>query len=168
MADDFLLKIRGWYNQFTKAEKKVADYILGSPRKVLFMSITELAEACGVGDTSVFRFCKTMNCKGYQEFKMLLSLSLHEGKQGFGQMESDISPVSYTHLGSIDSWNRGSKIPVHRDGPACLHAAVLQKTDFRADPCGCNDKVAGQLFPVFQNQGAYIALGIQAGPGCPG
>ena len=25
------------------------------------------------------------------EFKMLLSLSLHEGKQGFGQMESDIS-----------------------------------------------------------------------------
>ena len=70
--------------------------------------------------------------------------------------------------GSIDSWNRGSKIPVHRDGPACLHAAVLQKTDFRADPCGCNYKVAGQLFPVFQNQGAYIALGIQAGPGCPG
>ena len=91
MAEDFLLKIRGGYNQFTKAEKKVADYILSSPKKVLFMSITELAEACGVGDTSVFRFCKTMNCKGYQEFKMLLSLSLHEGKQGFGQMESDIS-----------------------------------------------------------------------------
>ena len=30
-------------------------------------------------DTSVFRFCKTMNLKGYQEFKMMLSLSLHEG-----------------------------------------------------------------------------------------
>ena len=83
MAEDFLLKIRGGYNQFTKAEKKVADYILSSPKKVLFMSITELAEACGVGDTSVFRFCKTMNCKGYQEFKMLLSLSLHEGKQRY-------------------------------------------------------------------------------------
>ena len=45
MAEDFLLKIRGGYNQFTKAEKKVADYILSSPKKVLFMSITELAEA---------------------------------------------------------------------------------------------------------------------------
>ena len=32
-----------------------------------------------MGDTSVFRFCKTMNLKGYQEFKMMLSLSLHEG-----------------------------------------------------------------------------------------
>ena len=33
MAEDFLLKIRGGYNQFTKAEKKVADYILGSPQE---------------------------------------------------------------------------------------------------------------------------------------
>ena len=77
MAEDFLVKIRGEYNQFTKAEKKVADYILASPKEVLFKSITELAEICGVGDTSVFRFCKTMNCKGYQEFKMMLSLSMH-------------------------------------------------------------------------------------------
>lgn len=91
MTTDFLVGIRGEYNQFTKAEKKVADFILNHPRKVLFMSITELAEACGVGDTSVFRFCKTMNCKGYQEFKMLLSLSLNEGKHGLGQMEGDIS-----------------------------------------------------------------------------
>lgn len=90
MTADFLVRIRGEYNQFTKAEKKVADYILNYPKKVLFMSITELAEVCNVGDTSVFRFCKTMNCKGYQEFKMLLSLSLNEGRQGMGQMEGDI------------------------------------------------------------------------------
>lgn len=90
MTADFLVGIRGEYNQFTKAEKKVADYILNYPKKVLFMSITELAEGCGVGDTSVFRFCKTMDCKGYQEFKMLLSLSLNEGRQGLGQIEGDI------------------------------------------------------------------------------
>lgn len=90
MTEDFFVRIRGEYNQFTKAEKKVADYILGNPREALFKSITELAETCGVGDTSVFRFCKTMNCKGYQEFKMRLSLSLNEGKQGLGQMEGDI------------------------------------------------------------------------------
>ena len=79
MQGDFLIKVRAVYNQFTKAEKKVADYILQHPKDVLFMSITDLAEACDVGDTSVFRFCKTMNLKGYQEFKMMLSLSLHEG-----------------------------------------------------------------------------------------
>ena len=78
MQGDFLIKIRAAYNQFTKAEKKVADYILQNPKEVLFMSITDLADACEVGDTSVFRFCKTMDLKGYQEFKMMLSLSLHE------------------------------------------------------------------------------------------
>ena len=52
MADtqaDFIGKIRSAYNQFTRAEKKVADYITEHPREMLFMSITELADACGVG-----------------------------------------------------------------------------------------------------------------------
>ena len=49
MQGDFLIKVRAVYNQFTKAEKKVADYILQHPKDVLFMSITDLAEACNVG-----------------------------------------------------------------------------------------------------------------------
>lgn len=80
MQEDYLSKIRSAYNQFTKAEKKVADYILRYPKKVLFMSISDLAEACEVGDTSVFRFCKTMNVKGYQDFKMMLSLSMRQSE----------------------------------------------------------------------------------------
>ena len=60
MQSDFLAKVHTMYNQFTKAEKKVADFILQNPKKVLFMSITELADECQVGDTSVFRFCRTM------------------------------------------------------------------------------------------------------------
>ena len=34
-----------------------------------------------MGDTSVFRFCKSMELKGYQEFKMVLSLSLNENEK---------------------------------------------------------------------------------------
>lgn len=91
MQGDFLTKIRAKYNQFTKAEKRVADYILQNYREVLFMSITDLAEACEVGDTSVFRFCKTLELKGYQEFKMILSLSLHDEETGQGRLEGNIS-----------------------------------------------------------------------------
>ena len=80
MSKEFLTKIKSSSNQFTKAEKKVADFVLQNPKKVLFMSITDLAEACDVGDTSVFRFCKTMELKGYQEFKMMLSLDLGAGR----------------------------------------------------------------------------------------
>lgn len=75
---DFLKKIEITYGQFTKAEKKVADYILNNPQEVIFMSITDLAAACKVGDTSVFRFCRTMKLQGYQEFRMQLSLSIND------------------------------------------------------------------------------------------
>lgn len=85
MAGDFITRIRSSYNQLTKAEKKVADFILANPKEVLFMSITDLADACEVGDTSVFRFCKTMELKGYQEFKMMLSLGISEGKEDVDQ-----------------------------------------------------------------------------------
>lgn len=75
-ADNLVLKIQSSYNQLTKAEKKVADYVLNNQQQILYMSITDLADACKVGDTSVYRFCRTMKLQGYQEFKMKLSLSL--------------------------------------------------------------------------------------------
>lgn len=73
---NIILQIQSTYNQLTKAEKKVADYVLQNKSKVLYMSITDLADACGVADASVHRFCRTMGVKGYQEFKMKLSLSM--------------------------------------------------------------------------------------------
>lgn len=73
-----ILQIQSEYNQLTKAEKKVADYVLQNKKEVLYMSITDLADTCHVGDTSVYRFCRTMKLDGYQDFKMKLSLSLND------------------------------------------------------------------------------------------
>lgn len=81
MEKRFILEIQAAYNQLTKTEKKVADYVIAHQKEVLYMSITDLADACEVGDTSVYRFCRTMNLQGYQEFKMKLSLSQREESQ---------------------------------------------------------------------------------------
>jgi len=40
------------------------------------MSITDLADACDVGESSIFRFCKSLSYKGYQEFKIALAHSI--------------------------------------------------------------------------------------------
>lgn len=72
---NLIVEIKRKYDFLTKAEKKIANYTLANPQKVLFMSITDLGDASGVGETSVFRFCRTLEVSGYQEFKMLLSLS---------------------------------------------------------------------------------------------
>lgn len=84
---DIILQIQTTYNQLTKAERKVADYVISNHKQVLYMSITDLADACKVGDTSVYRFCRTMKLQGYQEFKMQLSLSL-AANRGMADKES--------------------------------------------------------------------------------
>ena len=64
------------YNEFSKTEIKVADYVLAHSDAVLNMTITELATACEVSDTTVFRFCRVLELDGYQAFKVLLAQSL--------------------------------------------------------------------------------------------
>ncbi|MFL1676941.1 MurR/RpiR family transcriptional regulator [Paenibacillus dendritiformis] len=71
-----LTRIHSMYNSFTNTERKVADYILEHTRSVIYMSITDLADACDVGESSIFRFCKSLNFKGYQEFKIALAHSI--------------------------------------------------------------------------------------------
>lgn len=63
------------YARMTKAEKKVADFVLSSPQAALNSTITDLSRLCDVGETSVFRFCRTLELKGYQDFKLSLALS---------------------------------------------------------------------------------------------
>lgn len=64
------LKIRSVYKSLTKAERKVADYILNNVEEIVYLSITELAEKSGVGETTVIRFCKHIGLSGFQEFKL--------------------------------------------------------------------------------------------------
>lgn len=102
---NILLQIQATYNQLTKAEKKVADYVLHNKTGVLYMSITDLADACKVGDTSVYRFCRTMKLQGYQEFKMKLSLSLTEieSEQSTSEDRDEtlISRIMDSHMSAI-------------------------------------------------------------------
>ncbi|MCC8068096.1 MAG: MurR/RpiR family transcriptional regulator [Clostridiales bacterium] len=77
-TSDIMLHITSNYSKMTKVEKKVADFVLSSPQKALNATITDLAGYCGVGETSVFRFCKTLNFNGYQEFRLSLALSSGE------------------------------------------------------------------------------------------
>jgi DNA-binding MurR/RpiR family transcriptional regulator len=89
MLYDIFAKIQANDKVFTKAERKVANFVLESPRDAMYMSITDLAERCGVGDTSVFRFCKTLKLNGYQDFKMTLAQSLTNNENASALTLSD-------------------------------------------------------------------------------
>lgn len=94
---NIVLQIQSTYNQLTRAERKVADYVLQNKNKVLYMSITDLADACKVGDTSVYRFCRTLGLDGYQQFKMKLSISLSEHEL-FEEKEKEKDESTASHI----------------------------------------------------------------------
>jgi len=91
MINDFFSVIRSGYPTYTKIECTIADYVLENPEKTIYMSIVDLAEACNIGDTSVFRFCKKLNLRGYQEFKLRLAQSLALDEDNTLQMLGEVT-----------------------------------------------------------------------------
>lgn len=71
-----LLTITSVYKSMTRTEQKIADSILEDPDKVLYSTLTDLAENVGVGETSVLRFCRKIGFKGYQDFKLSIAQQL--------------------------------------------------------------------------------------------
>ena len=86
---DILKDIAQKYGSLTKSEKLVATHILKNPESVLQNTISDLAEICGVADTTVFRFCRTMNFKGYQAFRIMLALNTKQEAASHDYAESD-------------------------------------------------------------------------------
>ena len=123
---NLLLEIQSAYNQFTKVEKKVADFVMRHPEQVIFMSITDLSEACKVADASVHRFCRTMKLKGYQEFKMKMSISLHMN-QGAGEENSKGDSKENSVLKYAERI-MNSNITALKETNALLNEEQLEKT----------------------------------------
>ena len=63
------------YYALTSSEKKVADFTLSNQSGTQFMSISELADACGVAEATISRFCRRLGYKGYNAFKLALANS---------------------------------------------------------------------------------------------
>ncbi len=74
-----LTDIEAAFSSMTRAEQKVARVVLDSPYRVLRKSIGLLAGEAGVSEPSVIRFCRALNCRGFQEFKLKLAQGLATG-----------------------------------------------------------------------------------------
>lgn len=71
-----LLTIKQKLPSLAEQEGKVAEYVLRHPQQAVACSITELAAACGVGNTTVLRFCRRIGIKGFRQFRIALAKEL--------------------------------------------------------------------------------------------
>jgi DNA-binding MurR/RpiR family transcriptional regulator len=67
-------------DSFFDTEKKIGDYIVRNPKKVVDMTVGELAKECGVSEASVSRFCKRIELKGFHHLKISLARELVDAK----------------------------------------------------------------------------------------
>ncbi len=61
--------------RLSRAETKVAEWVLAHPRQVTESTVAEVARACNTSEPSVIRFCRRMGLSGFRE----LTIRLTEG-----------------------------------------------------------------------------------------
>lgn len=79
------------FNNLTKAEKQIAEYICNNPKKVVTMTSLELGKVLNVSDATVLRFSKKIGFSKYVELKEYLNEELESRKSVIDKM--------------LDNWN---------------------------------------------------------------
>lgn len=67
---DIISRLRELNGSFPAREQQVADFVLENLELVVRTNLTEIAKASGVSVATVNRFCKSLGCRGFKEFKI--------------------------------------------------------------------------------------------------
>jgi DNA-binding MurR/RpiR family transcriptional regulator len=88
-----MVLISSHYKAMTKSEQKVADYVMNHTEEAVYLTVTDLAEKVSVGETTVLRFCRKLNYKGYQDFKLAVAQSQVASTEKLDREISDSDPL---------------------------------------------------------------------------
>jgi DNA-binding MurR/RpiR family transcriptional regulator len=90
-AVDLISNLRQLNGTFAAREQKVADFVSAHLEEISGMTIAELAGAVGVSTPTVVRFCRSMGCDGFREFKLRLAQNLAVSLQYLSPSQRDVS-----------------------------------------------------------------------------
>lgn len=71
-----LAKIKAARDSLRKSEQKVADAVIADPEGSVQSSIHTIATRASVSEPTVIRFCRALECVGFQQFKLKLAQDL--------------------------------------------------------------------------------------------
>ncbi len=92
MPNGALASLRSLGGHMTPALRKIADYVLDNPEKLLYQTVVEVAEGSGSSEASVIRFCRDLGFSGFQEFKLALASDLAASPVGLGPQDNPQTP----------------------------------------------------------------------------
>lgn len=105
-----LVKIRSERDQLSAIERRIADFVLENAQLLRDYSSQQLANALGISQSSVVKFCQKLGFKGYPDLKLSVSEALVRADNGnggaHGQSAEDDAQAQ-TLAGSL--WQRKSE-----------------------------------------------------------
>jgi len=60
-------------DQLRPSERKVASVVLADPEAAVGLTLSMLAERSAVSEPTIVRFCRSLGCEGYHQFRMELT-----------------------------------------------------------------------------------------------
>ncbi len=102
-----LLEIAEKQPKLSKSERKVALTVLNDPQRAILNSIAQLARLADVSEPTVNRFCHSMGCSGFPDFKLKLAQSLASGAS---LAHHTIEPNDTVSMLSEKIWDTASAI----------------------------------------------------------
>jgi len=155
LDDNLLEVIRRALPDLRKSDRRVAETILEAPLAAMEMTLAALAEASGVSEPTVLRFCAAVGCEGFRDLRVKLARSLafarstsHAAISPEDDLATIVTKVFDFNLSNL-AWARS------RLNPECLRTAVevLSSCDriefFGFGASGIVAHDAQQKFPLF-------------------
>lgn len=92
-------KIEKHSREFTKSEKKIANYIQDHAKEIPFLSIHSLAEITGIGQGSIMRFSQKIGYVGFAALK----------KEIINSIQNDLAPLEKFKM-KLNNTNKNSNL----------------------------------------------------------
>ena len=85
--------------ELSRAEQRVARWVVQHPKQASRATLAEVAMECGTSEPTVIRFCRSIGLDGFREFTIRLTEDLSSGKGFVGRLISD--PVFASKVDSL-------------------------------------------------------------------
>ncbi|WP_306120100.1 MULTISPECIES: SIS domain-containing protein [unclassified Roseitalea] len=147
--------VRRLRDDLRKSDRKVANIVLAEPERVLNATVAETAAIAGVSQPTVIRFCNSVGCEGFQDFKLRLARSLAFGTPATHSAISDeddpeaVAAKIFDYTMTSLDWtrNRLDMAQVNAAVDIIVQARSMELFGFGASAIVAQD--AQQRFPLF-------------------
>lgn len=106
MLEDVITLIKTNEKLFTNRETELAKFIVENAEKVIYMTITELADELKIGQGTIVRFCQKLGFSGFHPFKIALAKSLGQTSEECQETKNLIDLVRQNHIYAIEETSK--------------------------------------------------------------